>query len=213
MSHARGFTLLELLVAMAIFGLIGVGAYTGLFAVLDAREATRAQSERLAGVQYAVDAMVEDLRQAIDRPVRATRPERRAPLYAPGEGGDPLLAVTRGGRPNPAGLPRSTVARVHWHLAQDGLERSTLARPDATRAVAPPRRRLLERVEAVRFRFLDTDGDWSQRWPALNDTGEPGLPRAVEVTFVLADWGEITRLVAIARGPSPPGEAAAGAGS
>ncbi len=206
MSPARGFTLLELLVAIAIFALIGLGAYTALFAVLDARAATQKQSERLAAVQYAVDTLVDDLRQAVNRPIRATRPARRAPLYAPGERSDPLIAVTRGGRANPADLPRSTLARVRWHLDDGALERSVRARPDAPVTSDVRRRRLLDRVDAVTFRILATDDEWNERWPPLNAGPDTGLPEAVEVTFELADWGEVTRLVALARGGGGGGD-------
>lgn len=197
----RGFTLLELLVALAIFTVIGAAAYTGLFSVLEAREATRAQSERLAAVQYAVDTFVDDLAQATDRPVRNIQPRARAPLYAPGPDIDPLLAVTRGGWPNPARLPRSTLARVEWLLDERELVRQTRARPDAPDQVEPVRRRLLERVDGVSLRFRDAEGEWSPRWPPLNaPDAAAALPRAVEVTLELADWGEVRRLVALPRG-------------
>lgn len=215
--NPRGFTLLELLVALAIFTVIGVAAYTGLFAVLEAREVTRSASERLAAVQYAVDMFVDDLAQATDRPVRSLQPRERAPLYAPGPDIDPLLAVTRGGWPNPARLPRSTLARVEWLLEDRQLMRQTRARPDAPDQVEPVRRLLLERVEAVALRFRDAEGEWSPRWPPLNAPDAAAtLPRAVEVTLELADWGEIRRLVALPRGAglrSPvPADATGGQG-
>ena len=200
MIRARGFTLIELIVAMAIFALIAAGAYTALFAVLDARESTKAQSERLAAVQYAVGAIVGDLRQAVERPVRSIDPQRRGSLYAPGTGANPLLVLTRGGSPNPAGLARSNLTRVRWYLVDEGLERSVLPRPDASQRADPPQRRLLERVESVELRFLGADGEWDDRWPPLNAERAVRLPRAVEVTFELMDWGAIERLVALPAG-------------
>mgnify|MGYP000267583003 CR=1 FL=1 len=213
----RGFTLLELLVALAIFTVIGAAAYTGLFAVLDAREATRAQSDRLAAVQYAVDTLVEDLAQATNRSVRSVQPRQRAPLYAPGPDIEPLLAVTRGGWPNPARLPRSTLARVEWLLDDQQLVRQTRARPDTPAQVEPVRRRLLERVDGVTLRFRDGEGEWSPRWPPLNvPDAVADMPRAVEVTLELMDWGEIRRLVALPRPaadrPPVPAEPTGGQG-
>ena len=207
-----GFTLLEVLVALAIFAVIGVAAYTGLFAVLDARATTRAQSERLAAVQYAIDTLAADLRQAVERPVRAAQPRERASLYSPGANIEPLFAVTRGGWPNPAGLARSSLARVRWQLDGERLERSWHARVDATVGVAPTRRLVLDRVVAVELRFLDDEGEWTERWPPLNEqSATPGLPRAVEVTLELADWGPVRRLFDLAQSadaapPEAPGD-------
>jgi general secretion pathway protein J len=207
-----GVTLLELLVALAVFAVIGVAAYTSLFSVLDARAATERQSERLAAVQYAVGALAEDLRQAVDRPVRSIRPAARGPLVAQ-EGTGPLLRITRGGWPNPAGLPRSTLARVEWLLDDDRLVRRWRARPDAPETVEPTRRVLLGDVDALDLRFLDADGDWQERWPPLNVAPDAvGLPRAVEVTLDLADWGEVRRLFALPAGARPGGGGGAGGG-
>jgi general secretion pathway protein J len=136
--------------------------------------------------------------------VRSVQPRQRAPLYAPGPDIEPLLAVTRGGWPNPAGLPRSTLARVEWLLDDRQLLRQTRARPDAPDQVEPVRRRVLERVDAVDLRFQDAEGEWSPRWPPLNAPDSAAmLPRAVEVTLELADWGEVRRLVALPPGDGP----------
>jgi len=199
----RGVTLLELLVALAIFALIGVAAYTALFSVLDAREATERQSERLAAVQYAVGALVADLEQVVDRPVRSIQAAQRLPVVSqPGAG--PVLAVTRGGWFNPAGLPRSTLVRAQWSLDGDRLVRSWRGRPDALAGVEPERRVLLERVDGIELRFQDDTGEWRDRWPPLNaNPAGVGMPRAIELTLQLSDWGEIRRLVALPQGPGP----------
>lgn len=208
----RGVTLLELLVAVAIFALIGVAAYTALFSVLDAREATERQSERLAAVQYAVGALVSDLEQVVNRPVRSIQAAQRLPVVAqPGAG--PALAVTRGGWFNPAGLPRSTLVRAQWSLDGNRLVRSWRGRPDALAGVEPERRVLLERVDAIDFRFQDGAGEWHDSWPPLNaNPADVGLPRAVELSLQLPDWGEIRRLVALPQGP-PPTLGGAGGGA
>lgn len=212
--HQSGVTLLELLVALAIFTAIGVAAYTSLFAVLDARAASERQSERLAALQYTVGALADDLRQAIDRPVRAVQPDARAPLAAqPGSG--VIVRLSRGGWPNPAGLARSTIARVDWVLESDRLIRRWRSHPDALAQVEPTRRVLLDGVEDVRMRFLGGAGDeWHDRWPPLNARpGSVGLPRAVEVTLELAGWGEVRRLFALAQGePSTAGARTQGLG-
>ncbi len=201
-DRAHGVTLLELLVALAVFAVIGVAAYTALFSVLDARSATERQSQRLTAVQRSVGALSDDLRQIVDRPVRALQPAQQAPLLAqPGQAA--LIEFTRGGWPNPADLERSTLARVQWTLDDGRLRRYAQARPDARPDPEPTRRVYLREVASVEFRFLDGEAEWRDQWPPLNTGPGPAavaLPRAVEFTLELEDWGEIRRLIAVAPG-------------
>lgn len=195
----RGLTLIELLIATAVFAMVGVMVYGALFSVLDSREATDRQAQRLAAVQYAVMRLADDLRQVVDRPVRSQVPAEGAPLFTPTDGMR-VLTLTRGGRPNPADQLRSSLARVHWVLDEDDrLLRATQAHADVLPGQEPRRRVLLENVEAVEIRFLDRGSRWHQRWPT-GDTGAGAmqLPWAVEFTLVLADWGEIVRLIPLA---------------
>lgn len=200
----RGLTLLELLIATGIFALVGVMAYTALFSLLEARDTGERQADRLAALQYAVSRLSQDLRQAVDRPVRALVPTEGAALFTPTDG-KRVLVLTRGGRPNPAGLIRSTLARVHWAVdGDDRLLRAVQARTDQLPGTEPRRRVLLDNVESVELRFLDPDSRWQNRWPPQQSaTPVEGLPRAVEVTLVLSDWGEIVRLIPLA-GAAPP---------
>ena len=47
----RGFTLLELLVSLAIFAILGVAAYAGLDAVLNAKDRIEAKADQLGRLQ------------------------------------------------------------------------------------------------------------------------------------------------------------------
>lgn len=203
----HGLTLIELLIATAVFAMVGVMVYGALFSVLDSREATDRQAQRLAAVQYAVTRLADDLRQVVDRPVRSQVPTEGAPLFTPTDGMR-VLTLTRGGRPNPADQLRSSLARVHWVLDEDNrLLRATQAHADVLPGREPQRRVLLDNVEAVEIRFLDRASRWHQRWPT-GDTGAGAmkLPWAVEFTLVLADWGEIVRLIPLAgTAPGLPG--------
>ena len=195
----RGLTLVELLVATAVFAVIGVMAYSALFSVLEARDTADRQADRLAAVQYAVSQLTDDLRQVVDRPVRAQVPVQGAPLRTPNDGVG-VLVLTRGGRPNPAAQARSSLARVHWGLDPAGrLLRAVQTRADLLPGEPPRDRVMLDDVEAVELRFLDRARRWHPRWPSLDPgAGADTLPWAVEVTLELADWGEIVRLVPMA---------------
>lgn len=58
-----GFTLLELMVAMVIFIMIGVGSHAMLHSLLKAREVEKAHAQKLAQVQKALWVMTQDMAQ------------------------------------------------------------------------------------------------------------------------------------------------------
>ena len=66
----RGFTLLELLVALAVFAIMATAAYSGLRSVLFTRAAVEEQSRRLAAVQMAVYRLEQDVEQTLARGIR-----------------------------------------------------------------------------------------------------------------------------------------------
>src|SRR5690606_40695466 len=63
LSGSMGFTLLELLIAIAIFALIGMATYQMLTTVLRTDSVTRAQEQRLRELVRAMGAFERDLQQ------------------------------------------------------------------------------------------------------------------------------------------------------
>lgn len=194
-----GFTLLEVLVAMAIFAIVAYMAYGGFAAVLKQHEIVEAASGRLRAVQFAVRQMAGDFAQLQPRPVREELGEGwRGALIA---GGRDLQAaeLTRGGWPNPLGRSRPTLQRVAYRVEDGVLIRSYWPVLDRLLEEPPVETELLEGVTELRFRFLDTDGEWLDQWPAPDGVQDPRLiPRAVEISVELEDWGEIFRIVEVA---------------
>ena len=201
MTRGRGFTLLELLVAVALFAVVSALTYSGLMSVLQARAQTAQSAARLTAVQQAVSFLVRDLRQVADRPIRDEYGDVRPPLFAAPQH-DPTLELTRGGWSNPTGVPRSALQRVAYRVEDDHLERVSWNVLDRAPGTTPYRARVLDGVLGLRLRFLDQQRQWLESWPALaaDGTAVAGLPLAVEVTLELDDWDEVTRLVRLAEG-------------
>lgn len=192
-ARSRGFTLLELLVALSIFALISVVAFTGLQSSLDSRERTTAQADRLIEIQKAFNFLRQDLEQVVARSVRDQLGDRNA-QNAFEQTLDGIVFV-RGGRDNPLGLPRSSMERIGYALQDNALVRSRWRALDQPSEPEIDELPLLEDVEELSFRFLAADKRWVEQWPPAN-VGETGslLPLAVEVRLELADYGALNRI-------------------
>lgn len=202
----RGFTLLELLVAMGIFAVIGAMALGGLNAIVGQTSQARVQAERLVSLQRAVRVLTNDIGAAAPRYVRdelGTSCEE-PPFVADGRLGV-LLQLTRGGWPNPANLPhRGTLQRVQYRLDDGKLIREYWPVLDHVLGEEPRAEELLSGVKDVKLLFLDSEqgpGEWAQEWPPLNQAATTlgNRPRAVQLKLELEDWGVIDRLIEVAR--------------
>jgi len=199
-SSTRGFTLLELLVAIAIFAVVSTLALTGYTQLQQQSEYAEQRLNRLREVQRAVQTLCQDLEQLEPRPVRQPLGDGQVPALQVTDTLDYRLQLTRAGWSNTAGLPRPTLQRVGYRLDENQLWRDHWPVLDRTLVVEPVKQRMLDGVRSITFRFLTANRDWVDRWPAQQVGGrtDRSRPAAIEVVLELEDWGEIRRLVEIA---------------
>lgn len=201
MRRQQGFTLLEVIIAISIFALLGLGTYKMLDSVLRTDEVTRAHERSLRELSRAFAAMDRDLAQAIGRSVRDPYGDERAGLLGELGAMDGLAAIefTRSGWRNPMGLSRSQLQRVRWRLADKVLERVYWTVLDQAVDSQPRVQKILEGVTALEFRYLDERGEWQGQWPPAQGNSTPEenllrLPLAVELKLEHEHYGEMTRL-------------------
>ncbi len=206
-----GFTLLELLIAIALFALLGLATYRMLESVLRSDEVVRAQETQLRQLGRAVWRLEQDLIQAVPRPVRDGYGDEQNALVgqlSSFEGGA-ALELTRSGWRNPTGMLRANLQRVRWRLDNGSLERLYWLVLDRDLDSEPRVQRVLDDVTELRLRYLDAENSWHEEWPPFDfGRGNPEeqarrLPVAVEVSFDHLRYGTITRLLRLPDGPTP----------
>ncbi len=202
----HGFTLLELLVALSIFAVMSVMIFGGLTEVLQVRSATDRYTDRLTELQLAFMYISRDTRQLINRGVRGQFGDE-LPALLSNQLGKYKLELTRAGYPNPARINRSSLQRVAYGIEDNKLYRYRWFVLDRAADSMPMKTVLLNDINAFNLRFLNANGNttlglsnnqannWVSVWPNLK-TGETNnkLPKLIEVTLELEDWGRFTRV-------------------
>lgn len=194
----NGFTLLELLIAMAIFSLISIMSFSGLNHVLFNKEIVDKELQRLSDIQRSMLNLARDIEQTALRPVRDELGGKKAALTGGQNIDSTILELTRNGWRNPALQKRSQLQRVAYSFEDNQLIRLYWYHLDHLQTDEPVQRVLLTDVENIQIRYLDKD--WNDTWPKLDvnqNSATTTLPRAIEITLELKDWGKITRLFRI----------------
>jgi len=172
---ARGFTLLELLIAIAIFSVVATLAHGGLQAVLRAHERTEEVVADLDELRRTWLLFDQDMAALAARGIRDGSGLPRPPfLLAPDR-----IEFTRL-RPGDD-LPQ----RIEYRLVEGRLLRFEWPVGDLAPAAEPRSGVLLEDVEAADLSAW-TDTGWVMNWPALGqDAATTGaVPRAIALRLV-----------------------------
>lgn len=188
-ARCAGFTLAELLVALAIFALVGIAGARLLDVTVQARLRADEQQARTLALGRTMASFERDIEQALVRPVRAADGSTEPAFWSDGT---ERVQWTRRGWSNPLQEARTDLQRVRWSVEDGRLLRSYWRVLDHAGESAPQVQVLLEGVAGVRWRFLDHGGTWHGHWP--QPSGGP-LPRAVEIQIDHARFGTLTRLL------------------
>ncbi len=195
------FTLIEVLVSLAIFAILAALCYGALGRTLDSAELLNSRMDRLQAIQRTIRLLGEDLQQLAPRPIRDELGDGFGAALDTNFQSGFALELTHGGWSNPLVLPRGTLQRSAYRLEEDELIRYHWMVLDRTLANEAVDVVLLDGVESLLFRFLQSNGQWTEQWPPLNRPGPLGArqrPRAVEIILTLSGEGEIRRLLEIA---------------
>jgi general secretion pathway protein J len=199
----RGFTLIELMVAIFITAILLSMGYGAVNQALGDREALNTRQQRLLAVQTAMRLLTQDFTQLTPRPVRQPIGDGWLPSITGAPGASSIVTLTRSGWANPAGIQRPAVQRVTYILENGTLRREHWPVLDATLTTTTVPRELLDQVKSMTLRYMDNSFQWRDQWPqqALAGDATSNLrlrPIAVEVTLELEDWGKLVRIIEVA---------------
>lgn len=185
----RGLTLIELMVALAIFAVLGVLSYRALAEVSTSRTRLEEGFERWRSIGRAMQRIDADLLQLV-APAASSSPTTSA------QASPPLLltrAASGGAELQLLRLDEARgVRRVGYRLVDGRLDWLRWSGRDAFGE--PTVEPLLGNVRNVRWRFL-TGGNRVDAWPPGDRRGT--LPDAVILELELPDHGTLTRFIAL----------------
>ena len=181
----NGFTLVELLVSLFIFGMLSAAGVALLSFSVRAQEAAETRLGHLADFRRAGALLAGDLAQAAPRLTRdRSGTARPAFVGTGGESGGVALAFIRRGWENVDDAPRASLQKVEYSVADGRLERRVYPRLDGAEPLPPTL--VVEGVRRVRLRYRDREGTWRERWDPTDPTE---LPRAVELVVAAEGSG------------------------
>jgi general secretion pathway protein J len=182
-----GFTLVEVMISLLIFGLLAAAGVALLSFSVRAQTATGVKLDDVSAMNRLGAILTADLAQATPRPTRGEDGRVLAPFTGEaGAAAAPMLRLVRSGWSNLDGTPRASVQKVDYGVVDGALVRTAYPMLDGAPPLPPTP--LLAHVRQVALRYR-IKGAWSDRW-----TGSPQspLPDALELR-VVRDSGIATR--------------------
>lgn len=191
LKKSKGFTLLEVLIAIAIFSMISLSSFTIFNTVLKSDESSKIRTDRLNELQRGFLLIERDFLQIAKRSIRINGEEPLDDfLYTDSDSfsdSENTLAFVRHGWTNPGLLlPRSNMQSVAYQLNDETLERLHFNFVDAVQGQEPKVRKLITDVEELAFEFY-YDKKWQKKMKAKS------LPQAIAIELITKDYGLIRR--------------------
>lgn len=189
---ARGFTLVEVLVALAVMAVFATFAWRATASLVEGESRLGSEARRWQALDAMFARLEADVGGAVPREVRVPGGREPAWLGASGPDGRSWFAFTRAGAE--PGEPGAEGLRIGYRMRGDIVEIAYWPVLDRGPGVEPAAYPLADGIAGLEVRYADEDGAWSGRWPTDR---HGGLPRAIRVAVTLADGARLERLIVL----------------
>ena len=194
-NRKKGFTLLEMLVAIAIFAVVSGIAYTSLNQTVKIGNRVSEADRRLSELQFALAYINQDWMQVSPRKIRNQYGDSENQVVL----ADNSISFTRSGWSNLLQHKRSELQRVQYRLIDKKLVRQHWRSLDQGIGEEPLTAVLLSAVDSIEIQFINVEDRTIDSWPDEVTQGL-GRPIALLLTIILDDFGEIRRILEIPDG-------------
>ncbi|MEI4548338.1 type II secretion system minor pseudopilin GspJ [Pseudoalteromonas spongiae] len=189
-----GFTLIEVLVALAVLAMVTLASHQILSTAINANQNSKEKVAEISAMNTVFRMMQQDFTQLA---LRNTR----------NESGDSLelflmadrflfdsqyhgVAGVRDGWSNPVNLlPRSELQLFSYVVEEDNLVRKYRIYVDSLDGTEPKSQVLLEDIKDFTISFRGDNDKWEENWT------NPSLPKAIKVEIALADEIIVSRIL------------------
>jgi len=193
LRHCRAFTLIEVLLALLILGVIAVLGYRAVAALSESETRLTAEATRWQTLDRFFARLEGDFRQAMPRPARLGETRMAAWIGSADPMGNSALEFSRAG-PEFNLEPGSAGQRIAYGFRDGAVEVRYWASYDRPVNADPTAYPLVTDIAQFHLSYLTRSGQWSDVWPL---SGETDLPRAVRVQLTLASGESIERWLAL----------------
>ncbi|MBU2870321.1 type II secretion system minor pseudopilin GspJ [Colwellia sp. E2M01] len=196
----QGFTLLEVLIAIAIFSVVSLASFTIFDTVLRGDENSKIRSEKQNELQRAFLLIERDFTQIAKRTMRLNGEAATDTFIHTSDDSfikdEQSIAFVRNGWTNPGLLlPRGDMQSVAYRLVDGTLERLHYNFVDAVVGQEPRIRPLISDVISVVFEYHDGQR-WEKKWDGAT------LPQAIAIELDTESYGVIRRQFLVADDPA-----------
>lgn len=200
MMKSRGFTLIEIIIALAIFAILGVLIAFGLRSVTQTQHQLSQHSQEWQKIAITNTLIRRDISQIV--PVDATD-EYGKNMPALLSGNDNSITLTRTGWQNSnATFARSDLIRVQYAVKNNQLYRISWRHIKPNADNKPTRQSLLSNVTTMQVLYFYHHGQFSHSWPISHggNANTGALPEMAAIYLTLQNDGVLKIEVPLATG-------------